>query len=407
MKIKLAVFFGGQSVEHEIAVITANQAFESLDKEKYEIIPIYISKSGVMYTGESLFDLSKYRDMDKLLKECIQVAIVNDGDVKRIIRYPIKKLGNNEINTIDVAMPIMHGTHGEDGTIQGFLELNGIPYVGCDILSSSIGMDKIAMKKVLKESGLPVVNYYSFYSQEYLNDEDKIIKEVNDKLTYPLIVKPGNLGSSVGIKKVKDAKDLQEAIDFATQFTDRIIIENAVTDLKEINCSVIGDMIEARPSVCEEPVFSDDILSYTDKYVGGGKDKMNLNSGTKQGMAVSDKKLPADISDDMRREIEDLAVKTFKVLGCNGVSRVDFLVDKKTDKVYVNEINTIPGALSFYLWEATGTKFKDELNEIIDLALKRKRYRDTLTFSYDQNILALSKDSFGTKGVKGTKGKKI
>lgn len=403
MKIKLAVFFGGQSVEHEIAVITANQAFENIDRERYEIIPIYISKNGVMYTGDELFDLSKYRDMDKLIKKCTQVSIVNDGEVKRILRYPIKKFGKNEINTIDVAMPIMHGTRGEDGTIQGFLELNGIPYVGCDILSSSVGMDKIAMKKILRESGLPVVDYYSFYSQEYLNDEEQVIENINKKLKYPLIVKPGNLGSSVGIKKVNTEYELQEAIDFACQFTDRIIVENAVTDLKEINCSVIGDFVNARPSVCEEPVFSDDILSYTDKYVGGGKQKIDLNSGTKQGMAVSDKKLPADISEEMKKEIEDLAVKTFKVLGCNGVSRVDFLVDKNTNKVYVNEINTIPGALSFYLWEATGLKFKDELNEIIELALKRKRYRDTLTFSYDQNILALSGDSFGTKGSKGKK----
>lgn len=400
MKIKLAVFFGGQSVEHEIAVITANQAFESLDKDKYEIIPIYISKNGVMYTGDSLFDLSKYKKMDKLISECTQITIINDGDIKRILRYPIKKFGNNEINTIDVAMPIMHGTHGEDGTIQGFLELNGIPYVGCDILSSSIGMDKIVMKKVLRESGLPVVDYFSFYSQEYLNNEDEILKQINEKLIYPLIVKPGNLGSSVGIKKVKEKTELQDAIDFATQFTDRIIVENAVTNLKEINCSVIGDMTYTKPSVCEEPVFSDDILSYTDKYVGGGKNKIDLSSGTKQGMAVSEKKLPADISDDMRKEIEELAMKTFKVLGCNGVSRVDFLIDTTINKVYVNEINTIPGALSFYLWEATGLKFKDELDEIIDLALKRKRYRDTLTFSYDQNILALSGDSFGTKGTK-------
>ena len=403
MKIKLAVFFGGQSVEHEIAIITANQAFENLDKERYEIIPIYISKNGVMYTGNALFDLSKYRDMDKLIKECVQVTIVNDGNVKRILRYPIKKLGNNEINTIDVAMPIMHGTHGEDGTIQGFLELNGIPYVGCDILSSSVGMDKIAMKKILRESGLPVVDYFSFYSQEYLNNEEVVLEDINEKLKYPLIVKPGNLGSSVGIKKVKEKEELREAIDFASQFTDRIIVENAVTNLKEINCSVIGDLVDAKASVCEEPVFSDEILSYTDKYVGGGKQKIDLNSGTKQGMAVSEKKLPADISDDMRKEIEELAIKTFKVLGCNGVSRVDFLVDNSNDKVYVNEINTIPGALSFYLWEATGLKFKEELNEVIDLALKRKRYRDTLTFSYDQNILALSGDSFGTKGSKTKK----
>ena len=259
------------------------------------------------------------------------------------------------------------------------------------------------MKKILKESGLPVVDYHSFWAMEYIKDEETVLKAIEDKLTYPLIVKPGNLGSSVGIKKAKNKVELQEAIDFAMEFADRIIVENAVENLKEINCSVLGNVCDTEASVCEEPIFSDEILSYTDKGIKGGVGAKSgkLGGGQKgMAMAASTKKLPADIPDSQRDEIQKLAKETFKILGCSGVARVDFLIDTKINKVYVNEINTIPGALSYYLWEATGKTFEQELDEMIDIALKRHREREKLTFSYDQNILAMQ----GT-GVKGSKGK--
>lgn len=394
MKVKLGIFFGGKSVEHEIAVITANQAYSSIDKEKYEIIPIYISKTGVLYTGEHLFELEQYRDIDKLLEQCTKVTLINDGKEVKVIRYPMKKFGDNVINTIDVAFPIMHGTNGEDGTIQGYIELLGLPYIGCDIVSSSIGMDKIIMKKVLKESGLPVVDFVSFYSMEYITKEEDIQKQI-EELNYPVIVKPANLGSSVGIRKAKNRTELSEAIDFAIQFSDRIIVEKAVVNLREINCSVIGDYIHCKPSVCEEPISTDEILSYADKYVGGGKNKVNMQG--QKGMAASQKKLPAELSDEKRIEIENLAMETFKVLGASGVSRIDFLIDKDTQKVYVNEINTIPGALSYYLWEATGKSFKTEIDELVEIALKRQRTREKMVFTYDQNILALNGKKLGSK----------
>lgn len=394
MKVKLGIFFGGKSVEHEIAVITANQAYASIDKEKYEIVPIYISKTGVLYTGEHLFELEQYRDIDKLLEKCTKVTLINDGKEVKVIRYPMKKFGDNVINTIDVAFPIMHGTNGEDGTIQGYIELLGLPYIGCDIVASSIGMDKIIMKKVLKESGLPVVDFVSFYSMEYITKEEEIQKEI-EELNYPVIVKPANLGSSVGIRKAKDRKELSEAIDFAIQFSDRIIVEKAIVNLREINCSVIGDYIHCKPSVCEEPISTNEILSYADKYVGGGKNKSNMQG--QKGMAGSQKKLPAELSDEKRIEIENLAIETFKVLGASGVSRIDFLIDKDTEKVYINEINTIPGALSYYLWEATGKSFKTEIDELVEIALKRQRTREKITFSYDKNILALNGTKLGSK----------
>lgn len=409
MKIKVGVFFGGESVEHEISVITMNQAISSLNPEKYEIVPIYIAKNGVMYTGDDLLDLYSFKDMDVLLKRCYKVAVVNDGKGVKVVRCPAPIIGKRVLNTIDVAFPIVHGTNCEDGTIAGFVNLLGIPFVGPDIMASSIGMDKILQKKVLRESGIPVVDYFSFYSMEYIKDEEKILKEIEEKLSYPMIVKPGNLGSSVGIKKAKNKHELEEAIEFAMEFADRIIVEKAVEKLKEINCSVIGNLTESETSVCEEPFFSDEILSYADKYIGDGKSKGGTIGGkggsVKFGAKTENngfvnKKIPADISKEKTKEIQDLAKQVFKTLGCSGVARVDFLIDTEKDKVYVNEINTIPGALSYYLWEATGKSFEKELDEIIDIAIKRHRDKEKLTFSYDQNILAMQG---GVKGQKATK----
>ena len=395
MKVKLGIIFGGRSVEHEISIITANQAMSNVNQEKYEIVPIYIGKNGLMYTGEELLDLKSFRDMNKLIKGLTQITLVNDGKNINSVRFPMKKFGENIVNTIDIAFPTMHGTNGEDGSIAGYLETLNVPYIGCDILSASIGMDKIMMRRILKEVGIPSLDYIAFYSSDYIRDEEKYIKMVEEKLRYPVIVKAGNLGSSVGIKKAKDKASLIEAIEYSMQFSDRIMIEDAITNLKEVNCSVLGDISNAKPSECEEPVGSDEILSYTDKYMAGGKNKTGMEGSAKQGMASLKRKLPAEISSEMKEKIQKLAVETFKVLGCNGVSRIDFLVDNDTNDIYVNEINTIPGALSYYLWEATGKSFAEEIDDLVQLALKRKRERENLLFSYDQNILALNGSKIG------------
>ena len=414
MKIKVGVFFGGDSVEHEISVITMSQAISSLNPEKYEIVPIYIAKNGVMYTGDDLLDLYSFKDMDVLLKRCYKVSVVNDGKEVKVIKTPAPLIGKRVINTIDIAFPIVHGTNCEDGTLAGFLTLLGIPFVGPDIMASSIGMDKILQKRDLRDAGIPVVDFISFYSIEYIKDEEKILEDVESELEYPVIVKPGNLGSSVGIRKAKNRVELEEAIEFAMEFTDRIIVEKAVEDLKEINCSIIGTPTDSETSVCEEPFFSDEILSYSDKYIGNGKSKGGTiaggktsnvefgqkNTASKGNSNFSNKKIPADITKEKTEEIQDLTKEVFKILGCSGVARVDFLIDTKTDKVYVNEINTIPGALSYYLWEATGKSFEQELDQIIEIAIKKHTDKEKLTFSYNQNILAMQG---GTKGTKATK----
>lgn len=395
MKLKVGFFFGGKTVEHEISIITANQAMSAIDRDKYDIVPIYISKTGKLYTGKKLLDLKEYKNLDNLIKQCEEIVLISDGERANIMRVKNKILSKNLIDYIDVAFPTMHGTNGEDGTIQGYLEILGIPYVGPDILASSIGMDKIMMRRILKEQQISVLEYYSFYSLEYINKERDIIDKVEEKIGYPMIVKAGNLGSSIGIKKAKDRAELIDAIEFSMSFSDRIMVEKCIENLKEVNCSVIGDMIEAEASICEEPIGSDEILSYTDKYVGNSKTK---GAGTKsKGMVSLQRKIPADISEDTKEQIQHMAIETFKVLGCSGVARIDFMIDLNDNNVYVNEINTIPGALSYYLWEATDKTFKEEIDELIAIAFKRARQRKNRVYSYDQNILALGN---GIKGVK-------
>lgn len=392
MGINVGVFFGGSSVEHEISVISALQAIHSIDKNKYEVFPVYISKNGVMYSGKELLNIENYSDMDKLLSVAVKITISRQGGGVFAFRNPPKKFGNNMLAKLDVAFPIVHGTNCEDGTIQGLFELLRIPYVGSDVLSSAVGMDKAVMKHVFRENGIPAVNYISFYTREWHNQNEELIKKIEEDIGYPVIVKPANLGSSVGIKKANSRHELEDAVDLAGSFAAKILVEKAIMKLREINCAVLGDYENAIASECEEPIGSDEILSYTDKY-------MNKSSG--KGMSSLKRKLPAELSIDVEKYIKDLAVKTFKAVGCNGVVRIDFMIDEaEEDKVYVNEINTIPGSLAFYLWEAAGKKFSTLLEDLIALAFKREREKQQLMYTYDSNIFSMK----GTKGFKGSKG---
>lgn len=393
MKTNVAFFFGCCSVEHEVSIISAVQAMNACDREKYNIIPVYVTKQGEMVSGDSLFVIEEYRDLPQLLAKCKKVTFVRDGDAVYMKTLGKKKLfEKTEDTVIEVAFPVVHGTNCEDGTIQGYFEYLRLPYVGCDILSSAVGMDKAVFKDVLKTAGLPVLDCVCFRAREYQADKEAVAGQIAEKIGYPLIVKPANLGSSVGITKVNTVEELDDALTLAFSFADKVLVEHAVTAIREINCSVLGDTDSCRASVCEEPFMNDDILSYDDKYKGGGKSK---------GMASLDRKIPADLSPERSDEIRKLACDIFKAIGASGVVRIDFILDKDTDRVYANEINTIPGSLSFYLWKATGLGYKDLLSELIDLAFKRARKRENLTFSIDTNIL--SGVSFGTKGAKGSK----
>ncbi len=381
MKTTIGVFFGGRSTEHEISVISASQAMHAINAEKYEVVPIYISKQGKWYTGNALLDIQNYRNIPGLLEKVEEVYMEPTFGDYNLYKKKRSLFGSNVLKHIDVVIPVLHGSNGEDGIFEGLLETIGIPYAGCNTLSSANGMDKITMKMILKSCGIPVVNFVWFSDKEWYTRRDEIIGQIEKEIGYPVIVKPANLGSSVGIGRACNREELIDKIDGAEIYTTRIIVEDMVEDLQEINCSVLGDCDENQASVLEEPIKSGEILSYEDKYVGGSK-------GAK-GMQASQKRIPADLPEKETKRIQFLARETFRVLSCHGVSRVDMIIDRKTRDIYVNEINTIPGSLSFYLWEATGISFEQLMDKLVELAIKRKREQGLKTVSYDHNIFNL------------------
>lgn len=398
MKIKVGVFFGGKSVEHEVSVISGIQALKAFNKEKYEAIPIYITKENEMYTGEAVGDITSYRNIPELLKKSTRIFMMCEHSAQgsqgklNLVQYPEKKFGNSVVDYIDVAFPVVHGANVEDGSLQGFLRHYNVPLVGCDVTAAAVSMDKYVMKTVLMDNDIPVLPCVTLHVKEYQADMETAYSRIENKIDYPVIVKPVNLGSSVGIKVAKDREGLKEALEYAFEFGQKVLIERAIMKLREINCAVLGDYESAQASECEEPISSDEILSYEDKYVAGNK------SGS-EGMRTARRELPANLTPELREEIRTLAVKTFQALDCNGVSRIDFMIDQDTEKVYVNEINSIPGSLAFYLWEIMGKPYAELLDDMVKLALKREREEGNLMTSFRTNILQNANLS-GAKGIK-------
>ncbi|MBQ2729326.1 MAG: D-alanine--D-alanine ligase [Clostridia bacterium] len=402
MKINLCVLFGGRSVEHEISVISALQAMENLNGEKYNIIPVYITKEGEMYTGDTLRNAESYKSIPSMLASSKKVLFVREG--KDTVLRDLNGKKKNDI-IVDVAFPIVHGTNVEDGALQGYLRTLGLPFVGCDVLASAVGMDKYVMKTVLKEGGFPVLDCLRFNRRN--TKLEYCIEAVEKKIPYPVIVKPVNLGSSVGISKADNRESLETSLKDAFSYADTVLVERAVTALREINCSVVGDTAKAEASECEEPFMADEILSYKDKYMSGGGSKgakggAKSQGAAKGGMASLKRKVPADLTPEMRDRIRTMAVEAFQHLGCNGVSRIDFMIDNDSGELYINEFNTIPGSLAFYLWKPLGVEYRELLDRLISLALKRAREDEDITYSFDTNILAMGAPT-GAKGAKGSK----
>lgn len=382
MKINVGVFFGGKSVEHEVSVISGLQAFHAFDTEKYNPIPLYLTKEHELYFGKEIGNIEAYKNIPALLMNSERVIIVNNGNKALLVRYPGKKFGNNVLAQLDVALPVLHGTNVEDGAFQGYLQTLGIPYAGCDVLSSALGMDKYAMKAILKDNGIPVLDCVVLDVKSYAKDAAREISKVESKLSYPVIVKPINLGSSIGIRVAKDHDGLIKALEYAFEFSIKVLVEKAITNLKEVNIAVLGDYESAQTSECEQPIGSEEILSFTDKYAGGAKDS------SKGGMASLKRIIPAPVSSELKERIQSNAVKAFQALGCSGVARIDFMIDQDSNELYLTEINTIPGSLAFYLWEPVGIKYPVLLDKIIGLALKREREKKQLNFTYENNLLS-------------------
>lgn len=395
MKINVGVLFGGESVEHEVSVITAMQAMEALDKTKYEVIPVYISKQRLFYSSDLLRNMETYRNLNELANKVPQVTFVRRD--QKVYLEPVKKgLFTKPVAELDVLLPIVHGTNGEDGTLQGFLEMLKIPYGGCDVMAAAVGQDKVFMKHILENSGLPVGKWFWLYGHDFESNKAEVMKKVHN-LSYPVVLKPACLGSSVGIVIAHNDEEFEAGIEETSQYDNKVVVEKMVCDLIEINCSVLGDCFECRPSILEQVAKQDEILSFHDKYESNGGAK---KTGGSKGMASTARIVPAPLDEETTKLIQDLAVKTFKTLSASGVSRIDFMMDGQTKEIFVNEINTIPGSLAFYLWEKTDCNFTQLMDELIELSIKRQRRREKMIFSYDTNLLA----NFSLHGAKGSKG---
>ncbi len=392
MKTRVALIFGGRSVEHEVSVISGLQAYNNVDTDKYDVTPVYMTKDGLFYVGGDVGRIESYRDIPGLLGRSRQVIWVSEPSGTSLKQYPAPRLGKGITIPVDLAFPVVHGTNVEDGVLQGFLKTMGVPFVGCDVCASAIGMDKYVQKAVLKDNGVPVLDGCVYTLSDYENVEG-LAGRIEDRFGYPVIIKPVNLGSSVGISVAHDAGELTASIDDAYRYSSVILAEHAISNLREINCSVLGDENHAEASEIEEPMHTEDILSYEDKYVSGSK------GGKSGGMASVSRRIPADVSEEMRDRVRSLAVKAFRALRCCGVARIDFMIDVDSGELYFNEINTIPGSLAFYLWEPLGKPYKELLSDVIELARTRARNEKALTFTFDTNIL-------GNASLGGAKGNK-
>jgi D-alanine-D-alanine ligase len=395
-KHNVALIFGGCSPEHEVSIVTAHQVYLAL-QESHHVIPIYITKNGEWLTGDAMRDLSAFTDgtlphpsdFDKITIEFYpepKFVITSRHWISRNVR-------KRSVLPVDVVFPAIHGMHGEDGTLQGLLELMNLPYVGAGVVGSAVGMDKIMMKAILNENNLSVLPYLYWTRHNWNTRRDEILKEVETTLSYPLFVKPAMSGSSIGVSHVKNQTELCTAAEVAGQYSRRVLVEKAVEKPLEINCAVMG-LDEPTASVCEQPVTQTNFLSFDDKYIH--------QEGESSGMAGADRKIPAPISEELTSHIQGLAARTFQVLDCAGVARIDFLVDTEHN-VYVNEINTIPGSYSYYLWTHQDIEFPKLVSELIDLAFKAHAQKNALTYTYTTNLLSQA----GASLAKLKKGEKL
>lgn len=411
-KQTVGVVFGGVSPEHEVSVITSLQAAAALDRDRFDPVPIYIGKDGRWYTGDDLFDIERYGDLDLLRRQARRVAL-DPGEHGTIDLVDIESAGFFRSvfrKRLDVLFLGLHGGAGEDGGIQGLCNTFNVPFTGSDILGSAVGIDKVVSKYLCRDAGVPIVDFVAFRESEWAGREEAWLDRIEERLGYPVIVKPARLGSSIGIGQARDRASLDAAIEEALRYDDKVVVEDAVEALREVNCAVLGDPDEAIPSVLEQPVRTEgeELLTYQEKYMrgndSGGKGTRRRGAKRKEtatgGMASLDRIIPAPLDEQRSTEIRDLAVRVFQLFECSGVARIDFIIDDATGNVYFNEINTIPGSFSFYLWDPTGIPFDELTTRLIDLALKRHRARNGRIRSYDVNLLSEK----SLQGIKGSKG---
>lgn len=389
--LKVGVLFGGRSVEHEVSIISALQAIAKLDENKYEVIPIYMTKDGLLRTGHMLKEIDSFKDMDLLNRYSKEVNLVKK---KSSFYLESKGLFKRNIKEVDFILPIVHGTNVEDGILQGYLKTIGIPFAFSNTYASSLAQDKVSQRAIYKSVGINISSSVTLFDYEIEEDENACFKKI-EELKYPVIVKPAHLGSSIGIKIASDREELRVALGEAITYDNKILVEKVIEDMTELNISILGYDNNLECSAIEEVGFKKNLLSFEDKYINGSKSK---------GMASAKRVVPAKIDSKLQKEIEDTALCAFKALGMSGLCRFDFIYSKKEKKLYLNEVNSIPGSLAFYLWEPLGKSYKKLLDEIINIALKEYKKEENKITIFKSNILS---GISGIKGLKGSKGNKF
>lgn len=373
----IAVIFGGKSVEHDVSIITAHIPIIDalLASGKFVVWPVYIAKDGSWYSNKKMNDLSffKQADFETQLAREKKVQLSFDKGLSLVWPGIISKTVK-----IDVVFPAMHGTFGEDGSLMGLLRMAGVPYVGSDMTSSAVAMDKVLAKQILAQEEIPVVPFMWFTKEEWSGNKADLREKIS-KLKLPLFVKPAHLGSSIGITKVRNESELQNAIEVALHYDDKVLVEESVENLIEVTLPIMGNDI-LRIAEVERPLNKSELFDFNDKYMSGGKKGGGANSAYSQ--------IPAEIGNELAETVKKLGKKTYRVLGCSGIARVDFLIEGKTNKIYVNEVNTLPGSLYHHNWKKAGVSSMELVLGLVSLAEKRFKENEGLTYTFRSDILS-------------------
>ncbi len=398
-KVQLGVIFGSRSCEREVSIISAVQMMRYADTEKYDVIPVYIHENGTWYTGEALKDVASFQPFNPEAKgvEAVNLDLTSGSGALMAYRPGKGLFAQAKLEVVarlDVCVLVMHGLHGEDGTLQGLLEMANLPYTSTGVAGSAVGMDKIMMKQFFRGAGLPVLPGCWFLRSAFQKDAEQVMAQVEKELGYPVFVKPANLGSSIGVSRADDRTELKEALTLAFEYDRRVLVEKGLDRPMELNCSVLGwdDEVEASP--IEMPVSTGNMLTFQGKYGSGGK-----------GMAHLSRELPAKIGPELTEEIQQLSMDIFRMMDCKGVVRIDYMFDSASEKVFITEINTIPGSLAFYLWEAKGLKYSELIDRMVMYAQRAHEEKNSRNYAFTSNIL--NSYSAGTKGAKGAKCAKL
>ncbi|MEX1052347.1 MAG: D-alanine--D-alanine ligase family protein [Patescibacteria group bacterium] len=378
----IGVFFGGKNPEHDISIFTGQMIIKGLKAAGFSVVPIYIDKSGIWFIGDELGDLKVFRQEAGLSKLKRLSGWNLDNEVHGKMVFYKKGVLRKRI-VIDIGFPALHGQNGEDGTIQGMFEMFDTPYVGCDVYSSAISMDKVFTKLLYRANSIPTTDFLSFKKDQW-NKQSEVIKKIEKDLKYPLFVKPSRLGSSIAISKVKNTRELRDGIEVAFHYDSKIIVENEVSNLKDLTCCVIGNE-NPDASLIQESGYDDDFVSYEDKYIEGG--------GTQFGKSAKKVIIPASVDKKTTVEIQEMAKQIYRLVGCSGISRVDFLYDSKTKKYFANEINTLPGILYRHLWQKSGVDFEELLKKLVGYAIDKHKEKEKYTHIFESEVLKSGKSS--------------